>query len=131
MARVCSDLGIPFNRPDIFPQNGLLAARVTTRFSGESWIPSFIRNVYLANFQHNADISSPEIVENCLPLEIDKASIMKEATSPESKLMLRKQTDEAEERGIFGAPSFYVGNELFWGNDRLERAIQWAADTTA
>ena len=45
--------------------------------------------------------------------------------------MLREQTDEAYKRGIFGAPSFYVGNELFWGNDRLERAIRWATDEKA
>ncbi|HEX9665685.1 MAG TPA: DsbA family protein, partial [Thermodesulfobacteriota bacterium] len=41
------------------------------------------------------------------------------------KEYLRKQTEEAIGLGIFGAPSFVVGNELFWGNDRLEDAIDW------
>jgi 2-hydroxychromene-2-carboxylate isomerase len=40
--------------------------------------------------------------------------------------MLKKQTDVAHQKGIFGAPTFYVGEEIFWGNDRLEKAIQWA-----
>jgi 2-hydroxychromene-2-carboxylate isomerase len=39
---------------------------------------------------------------------------------------LKRQTEEAGSRGLFGAPSFTVGDELFWGNDRLEAALAWA-----
>ena len=39
--------------------------------------------------------------------------------------MLRRQTERAVELGIFGAPSFLAAGELFWGNDRLEPAIEW------
>ena len=132
MARICLDSNIPFSRPKNFPQNGLLAARVTTRFSDAPWISKFVRLVYSANFEHNEDISSPRVIENCLlAVGADVSSVMKEAVSEESKLMLREQTEEAIERGIFGAPSFYVGSELFWGNDRLERSIKWAADSKA
>ena len=132
MKRICRDLNIPFSHPNIFPQNGLLAARVTTRFSDEPWISKFVRSVYSANFERNEDISSPGVIEDCLlSVGADISSIMKEAVSQESKSMLREQTDEAYERGIFGAPSFYVGSELFWGNDRLERAIKWAAGAEA
>jgi len=49
-----------------------------------------------------------------------------QANTPEIKDALKAQTDEAIKRGIFGAPSFTVGNELFWGNDRLEDAVAWA-----
>lgn len=45
---------------------------------------------------------------------------------PDAKDRFRKQTAEAMERGIFGAPSFFVGRELFWGNDRLEEALDRA-----
>lgn len=128
LMRVCRDLEIPFNRPTIFPRNGLLAARVATRFSESPWVPSFIRSVFSANFEHDQEISSPDIISSCLDCSVKSVdSILKEAHSPESKDMLREQTDEAYKRGIFGAPSFYVGNELFWGNDRLESAIKWAA----
>jgi 2-hydroxychromene-2-carboxylate isomerase len=44
---------------------------------------------------------------------------------PVTKESLRRQTEEAVARGIFGAPTFVVGDELFWGNDRLEDAIAW------
>ena len=43
-----------------------------------------------------------------------------------AKAKLRARTDEAQRLGIFGAPSFVVAGELFWGNDRLEDALDWA-----
>jgi 2-hydroxychromene-2-carboxylate isomerase len=46
--------------------------------------------------------------------------------TPEVKSRLRRQSEEAKARGIFGAPSFTVGDELFWGNDRLNEALAWA-----
>jgi 2-hydroxychromene-2-carboxylate isomerase len=132
LIRICQDLHIPLTRPDVFPQNGLLAARITTRFGDSPWMPSFVRAVYSANFERNEDIASPDVIEKCLAsIGEDASLIMKEAVSPETKAMLRERTDEAIDRGIFGAPSFYVGSELFWGNDRLERAIQWAVDEKA
>ena len=56
---------------------------------------------------------------------------MAAAQSPQTKQQLREQTDEAIRRGIFGAPSCTVGDELFWGNDRLETAIQFAVSQCA
>jgi 2-hydroxychromene-2-carboxylate isomerase len=44
----------------------------------------------------------------------------------EIKDRLKQQTAQAEARGIFGAPSFISGDELFWGDDRLEQALAWA-----
>ncbi|GDY28158.1 2-hydroxychromene-2-carboxylate isomerase [Agarivorans sp. Toyoura001] len=129
MARICRDSNLPFSRPVKFPQNGLLAARVTTRFSEAPWVPKFVRLVYSANFEHNQDISSSSVIERCLgAVGADVSLVMREAVTAEAKLMLREQTEEAIERGIFGAPSFYVGSELFWGNERLERAIKWAVE---
>lgn len=132
LIRICQDLHIPLTRPDVFPQNGLLAARIATRFGDSPWMPSFVREVYSANFERNEDIASPDIIEKCLAsIGVDAKSIMKEAVSQKTKEMLRERTDEAIDRGIFGAPSFYIGSELFWGNDRLERAVQWAVDEKA
>ena len=48
------------------------------------------------------------------------------ANAPANKDALKQQTEEAMARGLFGAPSFVVGDELFWGNDRLETALAWA-----
>lgn len=126
LERVCKTHNITLNRPSTFPQNGLLAARIVSHFSNEAWIPEFVRAIYMANFAHNRDITSSETICHCLPNQLDAEDIIARATSPESKLQLRKQTEEASEKKIFGAPSFYVGDELFWGNDRLEQAIAWA-----
>jgi 2-hydroxychromene-2-carboxylate isomerase len=52
---------------------------------------------------------------------------MNRAEAPENKGRLRQQTARAEALGIFGAPSFVTNGELFWGDDRLEQAIAWAA----
>jgi 2-hydroxychromene-2-carboxylate isomerase len=51
--------------------------------------------------------------------------VIRQAQSPESKDKLRAQTERAVALGIFGAPTFVVGPELFWGNDRLEAALSW------
>ena len=87
----------------------------------------FIKSIYTANFQDGQDISSKEVISNSLKGVCENAAmIMGEANTEQSKNMLKRQTDLAYQRNIFGAPSFYVGDELFWGNDRLESAIAWA-----
>lgn len=124
LERICSDLRIGFHRPSKFPRNGLLAARVACRYSDAAWLPEFVRNVFQANFEYDRDISDSEVVEDSLQgLCGDPASVIEETQTPESKMRLRDQTDAARSLGIFGAPTFLVGNELFWGNDRLERAV--------
>ena len=54
------------------------------------------------------------------------SSLVAEAALSEAKQQLRSQTEEAASRGIFGAPTFVVDGEIFWGNDRLESALSWA-----
>ena len=71
------------------------------------------------------------MVSSCLKCCSDNVNlIIKEANSKESKDRLRRQTDEAYKRGIFGAPSFFACNALFWGNDRLEKAIKYATNNS-
>jgi len=48
------------------------------------------------------------------------------ANSEDAKAALSAETDAAGALGIFGSPTFAVGQELFWGDDRLEDAIDWA-----
>ena len=131
LERICTDLDLPFRRPSQFPRGSLLAARVACRFSSEHWIADFVREVYRANFAEDRDISQPEVVSDCLGqagAPADRA--LAEAATPEAKQALRSATEEAMQRGIFGAPSFLVGDELFWGNDRLEAALDWYAART-
>ena len=129
LERICQAQGIPLRRPSQFPQNGLLAARVACRFAEAPWLPDFVRAVYRANFAEDRDISSPATVKDCLASSGEDAdAVLEEAQSPDSKAGLREQTEEAVQLGIFGAPSFMVNGELFWGNDRLEDALSWATE---
>lgn len=131
LERLCAKEGIPFHQPSEFPRNGLLAARIACFFADEVWLPEFVRAVYQANFEHDLDIADAAVVKALLPGTCkDPENVVTRANTPESKLKLREQTVLAEERGIFGAPSMLVGNELFWGNDRLDDAFQWAARLT-
>jgi 2-hydroxychromene-2-carboxylate isomerase len=59
-------------------------------------------------------------------LDLDPTVVVAAANTSENKAKLKAQTDEAIARSIFGAPSFTVGEELFWGGDRLDDAIAWA-----
>lgn len=127
MERIAEAQGIEFRRPSVFPRNGLLAARVACRFSDAPWLPKFVKATYRANFIEDADISSPAVIESCLVSAGADASLLEDAQSSGSKERLRSQTATAIELGIFGAPSFLVGSELFWGNDRLEDALRCAA----
>ena len=128
LERICARIGIPFKRPSQFPRGSLLAARIACAANGEPWMPQFVRNVYTANFADDRDISKAEVVRECLHgLVADPDALMKLASEENAKALLRQNTERAAALGIFGAPTFVVGKELFWGNDRLEAALEWKA----
>jgi 2-hydroxychromene-2-carboxylate isomerase len=126
LERICADLAIPLRQPTTFPRSSLLAARLACWFQAESWIPEFIRQVYLANFGRDRDISEAKELLSILEGLNQPPPLLSVAESSEAKAKLRTQTAHAPVLGIFGAPSFVVEQELFWGNDRLEAAIAWA-----
>ena len=85
-----------------------------------------MRAVYAANFVEDADISDAGVLRRCLAGRVDDPdAALAAAGSTEAKAKLRANTEHAVELGIFGAPSFVVDGELFWGNDRLEAALEW------
>jgi len=128
LERLCAAQGIPFRRPSVFPRSGLVAARVAARFAGEAWLPEFVRRVYQANFAEDREIAERSVVAELLEsLGQPAAERLAAAETAEAKAALRAQTERAERLGIFGAPSFVVGDEIFWGNDRLEAALAWRA----
>jgi 2-hydroxychromene-2-carboxylate isomerase len=122
--RICERYGLPWRKPSRFPRNGLLAARVATAARGEAWLPDFVRAVYRANFAEDRDISRPEVLREILGTRAEEW--LARAGEQAVKEALRAATDEAMRRGIFGAPSFFVLEELFWGDDRLDQALAWA-----
>jgi len=126
LARLCEELNLPLVHPTRFPRNGLLAARIACYFAGEPWLPAFVRAVYQTNFAEDREISEPAVVADCLEWAGQaSAPILRAAQSAEAKERLRLQNEQAVRLGIFGAPSFVVDGELFWGNDRLDAALAW------
>jgi 2-hydroxychromene-2-carboxylate isomerase len=126
LERICGALGLAMRRPSQFPRNGLLAARVACWFQDESWAPELVRRVYTASFAHDRDIADRGVIGSILESLGAPAGALAAAESPEAKAKLRAQGERAQALGIFGAPSFVAGTELFWGNDRLEAAVDWA-----
>ncbi|MCB1958146.1 MAG: 2-hydroxychromene-2-carboxylate isomerase [Rhodocyclaceae bacterium] len=129
LERLCSRYGLILTRPSTFPRNGLLAARIACRNHAEPWIGAFSRAVMCANFAEDRDIGDRAVIaELLLGLGLPAEDLLADAGSDAGKAALRSQTERATELGIFGAPSFIVDGELFWGNDRLEDALAWAHD---
>lgn len=126
MERLCEAQGIPLRRPTRFPRNGLLAARVVACFEDEPWTGDFVRAVYRANFAEDREISEPDVVASLLESVGRSASLLERAAGDDAKARLRARTEEATALGIFGAPTLVAAGELFWGNDRLEAALEWA-----
>ena len=127
LERLCTAEHLPLRRPSIFPRNSLLAARVALIAGEEGWCGDFSRAVYHANFAADREIADAAVIGDILQsLGREPAPVLERAGAAGNKERLRAQTEEATARGIFGAPSFTVGDELFWGNDRLEQAIAWA-----
>ncbi|WP_186415053.1 MULTISPECIES: 2-hydroxychromene-2-carboxylate isomerase [unclassified Pannonibacter] len=132
MERLCEDMGLPLTVPDPFPQNGLMAARIAHAGRLEPWIGSFVRAVYMAEFGEGRDISDTGLLAGILlELGLDAKALLAKAESIEVKIGLRAAVAEAEAAGVFGAPSFVTEDgELYWGNDRLEDAVECALRLT-
>jgi 2-hydroxychromene-2-carboxylate isomerase len=124
MERLAAARGLPFRLPSPFPQNSLHAARLALIGLAEGWGVAFTRAVYEAEFAGGANIGDKRVLAGLLTrLSLDAGALLARAETPETKQRLRQQTEEAQELGIFGAPSFLAGGELFWGDDRLEQAL--------
>jgi 2-hydroxychromene-2-carboxylate isomerase len=128
LARICETGGLELKLPPVrFPQNGLKAARLALIGETEGWTPAFTRAMFAANFAEQKDISDDATLRGALSaLGVDADAAFAAANAPENKDALKRQTEEAASRGLFGAPSFTIGDELFWGNDRLEAALAFA-----
>ena len=127
LQRICAGLGLPLRRPDPFPQNSLLAARVALALD-DARRPEFSRAVYAAEFGAGAAIAERATIAAILvSMARDVDEILARAASAPVKEKLRSETARAESLGIFGAPNLVTADgEVFWGNDRLEEGLDWA-----
>jgi len=127
MVRQCKKYNLPWAKPTVFPRKAVLPLRVVAFAVDTSWVAEFCRIIMLKNFAEDEDISDPLVIESVLEqIGLCGSEIIQKSLEPENKLKLRHFTETAQELGIFGGPTFFVGNEMFWGNDRLEDAIEFA-----
>jgi 2-hydroxychromene-2-carboxylate isomerase len=128
MEREATKYGLAWRRPSAFPRTALLPMRVATLGAQEPWIGEFVRRVMLQNWVEDREIDDAAAVLAALAALVPAPdALLAAALAPDNKLRLRAQTELASARGIFGAPTFFVGEEMFWGNDRLDDAIACAA----
>jgi 2-hydroxychromene-2-carboxylate isomerase len=117
LERLCAKYGLPWRKPSVFPRNSVLPARVCCAApTGE-----VVRGIFRANFAEDLDIANALVLA-----KIAGTEPVGRAMSPGVKAQLRANTEEAVRLGMFGAPNFVVGEELFFGQDRLDDAVAWS-----
>ena len=93
----------------------------------EGWGIDYVRLTYKRWFQEGKEpATEPNISEICSELKLDKGKVISQANSDELEKIYLENTESARKNKIFGSPSFVVGNEIFWGDDRMEDAITWS-----
>lgn len=127
MARRAAKYGLPFRRPSVFPRRALLPMRVALLAAREAWMGEYCRRIMRIAWADDREIDDPApVLEALAGLAPDPRALVARAGLDAAKAALREQTLEARRRGIFGAPSFIVDGELFWGDDRLDDALEAA-----
>lgn len=122
--------GIPFTTFPRYPiDTDQLATRTALAGVDGGWCPAFTRAVYDAWFLRDEDPGDPAVLAAVLGrLGLDAAATLARADSAELRDAYHRETEAAKAMGIFGAPTFVSGGEIFWGDDRLEEALEWSGD---
>jgi 2-hydroxychromene-2-carboxylate isomerase len=130
MERTCARRGLPLARPDQFPLNTLLPARLAYAVADDQRA-AFSRAVFAAEFGQGENITDESVLRAVLDaLGLDADKLLTRAKADDVKARLRAETEAAQAAGLFGAPSFVTRDgELFWGDDRFEQALDWARET--
>ena len=127
MERQCAKFGLAWNKPSVFPRRALLPSRIAVVAHAQPWLGDFCRRVMEISFVEDREIDDEAAISGVLAaLGVEPGRWIALAQSEEGKAALRHQGEEAVKLGIFGAPTFFVRSEMFWGNDRLEDAIGFA-----
>jgi 2-hydroxychromene-2-carboxylate isomerase len=111
---------IPFQMNPHFPINSLLLMRGAVAAQHLDCFMPYVEAVMTAMWEDGANTADPEVVRDVLDKAgLDGAALMAKAEDPEIKAELVANTEKAAARGAFGVPTFFVGDELFWGKERL------------
>ncbi len=119
--------GLPVSLPVPYPaKQSIMANLVATVGMRQGWGVDFVRAAYRRWFQLGQETGSePNVSESLRDIGQEPQSVLALANVPDVTAALMEETDVAKKLGIFGSPTFIVGHELFWGDDRLEDAIGW------
>lgn len=113
--------GIPMRFNSIFPQNTLYALRVAIAAQRRGVFHDIHQAFFDAMFVHDLDLSDRDVLARIVSeAGLDADELMNDIDTQSIKDELKNNTEEAIRRGVFGAPTFFVGDEMFFGNDRLE-----------
>ena len=110
--------GVPYRFASRFPTPSLRAMRVYVALP-EGLRDAYREAVFRAYWADDRDIADDAVLAACIGDESAARDALARATSDEVKAELRRETEQAAARGVFGVPTFVVGDELFWGQDRL------------
>ena len=124
--------GVPFVAIPPYPIDmEQLGNRVATVAALEGWCAGFMQAAYAAWFLQNRDPGDVRTLEELLlGMGRDPATVLGRADSAEIRERYAEETDAARRLGIFGSPTFACGSEIFWGDDRLEDALDWCQAPT-
>jgi len=121
LQRWVAHLGVPFAGNPHFPINTLLLMRTAVAAQRAGVFEPFHRGVYPAFWAEGENLGEPEVVSRIVEKAgLDARALLEAAGDPDVKAELRAATEEAVARGAFGAPTFFVEGEMFFGNDRLD-----------
>ncbi|QIN82064.1 2-hydroxychromene-2-carboxylate isomerase [Rubrobacter tropicus] len=124
--RWAEQYGLPIDFPDPFPFRTLKTMRAAMFLKDRGELEAFTREAFVLYWEEGgapkgleeADEDGP-VTEVARRVGADPEEVLAGASTPEAKEALKAATSGAVERGVFGAPAFFVGDEMFWGNDRL------------
>ena len=121
MARFAKKFGVSLNMNPYFPINTITMMRMAAGLVGEDRFPALVDALFDAMWKGRKNMGDPEVLASVLTgAGFDPAELLALAESPEAKDRLKTNTETAVARGAFGAPTFCVGDEMFFGQDRLD-----------
>jgi 2-hydroxychromene-2-carboxylate isomerase len=112
--------GVPFNFPDIFPLNSVKPMRGALAAKEKGKVAEYTHKLFALYMVEGRDLNQDHVLKNAVSeLGIDADWFMRRIGEQDIKDELRKETYELVKRGGFGAPTFFIEDRMFWGNDRL------------
>lgn len=112
---------VPFVMNDKFPLSSVYAMRGLNNYRNDTRLKALGDGFFNAMWVTNEDVNDPQVVAQVVSgAGIDPQEYLEKLNDPSNKQALIDVTDEAVSRGVFGAPTFFIGDIMHWGQDRLD-----------